>query len=213
MKIIKSDNRVVDFKSLFFHKLLMTPEEGNFVRGIAFESRRRMIESRFGREAFAEYMRSLSERDPFWKQNILATSKIPLDNFLAFNDGLLARFYHNDIMAYWEWGRMAARWVLTEGPYRNFMKEKDLKTFISRVLPMLWRLYFTFGSADLKIRGRRVRITLSGLPRKHPYLEYTIMGWIEEAMLVKGEKIDDIRPISSGPPEVVYEFVLSRNVD
>lgn len=189
---------------------LMMAKKGNFVRGIAFESRRRMVESEIGKEEFQSYLRWLAERDPFWKQNIIATALIPLDSFLRFNDGLITRYYHNDVMKYWKWGNSAAKWALTDGPYRNFMREKDLHAFFLRVLPLIWGLYFTFGSATAEIDGRRLRVVLSGLPRKHPYLEYSTMGWVEGAITLKNEGIEDIQAVSVSRHRVVYDFILTR---
>ena len=189
---------------------MMMVKKGNFVRGIAFESRRRMVESEIGKEEFQSYLRWLAERDSFWKQNIIATALIPLDSFLRFNDGLITRYYHNDVMKYWKWGNSAAKWALTDGPYRNFMKEKDLHAFFLRVLPLIWGLYFTFGSATAEIGGRRLSVVLDGLPRKHKYLEYSTMGWVEGAIILKGEGIEDIRSVSVEPHRVVYDFILTR---
>ena len=191
--------------------LSMIVRKGNFVRGIAFESRRRMVESEIGKEEFENYLRWLAEQDSFWKQNIIATTLIPLDSFLRLNEGLIARYYHNDIMMYWKWGKSAAEWALTDGPYRNFMKEKDLHAFFLRVLPLIWGLYFTFGSAAAEIEGRRFRVVLSGLPKKHPYLEYSTMGWVEGVIILRGEGIEDIRAVSVERHRVVYDFILTRS--
>ena len=187
----------------------MIAKKGNFVRGIAFESRRRMVESEIGKEEFGNYLRWLAERDRFWKQNTIATTLIPLDSFLRFNDGLITRYYHNDTMKYWRWGKAAAKWALTDGPYRNFMKEKDLHAFFLRVLPLIWGLYFTFGSATTERDGRRLRVVFRGLPKKHPYLEYSPMGWVEGAIILKGEGIEEIRAVSVDRHRVVYDFILT----
>lgn len=189
---------------------MLTVKNGNFVRGIAFESRRRMVESDIGRDEFGNYLRWLAERDPFWKRNIIATTMIPLDSFLMFNDGLITRYYHNDVKMYWKWGKYAAKWVLTDGPYRDFMREKELHNFFLRVLPLIWGLYFTFGSASAEIHGKRLRVILDDLPKKHLYLEYAIMGWVEGAIILKGERIEDIRAASVTRHRVVYDFILAR---
>ena len=171
-----------------------------------------LVESEIGKEEFENYLRWLAERDPFWKQNIIATTLIPLDSFLRFNDGLITRYYRNDVMKYWRWGKSAAEWALTDGPYRNFMREKDLHAFFLRVLPLIWELYFTFGSATAEIDGRRLRVVLSDLPKKHPYLEYSTMGWVEGATILKGERIEDICVVSVNRHRVVYDFILARSL-
>lgn len=107
------------------------------IKGTAFEARMDMIIKIFGEEKWRLFIVRLSEQEPFWEQQIFASTLIPDHIFLVFQDELVKEFFGGDPQTFWEFGVKSAEWSLTEGPYKVFLETKDMVTFVGSVLPSL----------------------------------------------------------------------------
>jgi DNA-binding CsgD family transcriptional regulator len=153
------------------------------VRGTTILTRKAIITRRFGAEAWAGFFRDITASHHEFSTPVTATSLVPLPAYLAFHDELVRRFFHGAETAHAELGRESARWALTEGPYRSFMKKRAIKQLVAS-FPKLWKLYFaeTTSHSEAALTGNTIDFKVLGLPQRHPYLEIFVMGYMREML-------------------------------
>jgi hypothetical protein len=181
-----------------------------FVKGTAFLARKNQIFKTRGEDPWNRFIEGLAQRRPFFNRPILQTTNIPVDDFLDFQESMVAEFFRGEDRAYWEIGAAAAQWALTEGPYKQFIESRDVKSF-ALVFPALWRNYFTVSDCDIKFEAgppQAVTVHARGLPRWHPYFEYLVMGYFKKSLEMLGARSVDVQALASGVKDFGYRFVI-----
>ena len=90
------------------------------------------------------------------------------------------------------------------------MSVQDIRAFITRKLPILWRLYFTEGDININFDDEVIHIKLD-IPVSHLYFEYSFMGYIKRAIELLGVNkfaVNKIRGVSTGDKEIYYQFLI-----
>lgn len=184
------------------------------VKGTAFLARKTMIEREFGAQRFAAVLREAVRRDPVLGGTILATSKIPIDAFLRFNEALVRDLYDGDEQSYFRFGEASAMWALgPDGPYRRLVTDRGVKEFAASA-PAIYRNYFDHGEARSEMRSPTVvRLSIVGIdaPYRHVYFEYAVMGYFRRGLeMVSGKPVEMIKEkeFSRGDDESVYRFEI-----
>jgi hypothetical protein len=153
------------------------------VKGSAVLARKDIITRRFGADAWSKLVDDLRGRLPSFRSPIVASSLVPVHEFLAFHDELLRRFFNGQTKVYLELGAESAEWALTKGPYRRFLAGKDLSGFV-QAIPNLsgayWEDAHTWYRSTLD--HNVVELEVGGLPMWHPYFEYLVVGYIKHAL-------------------------------
>jgi DNA-binding CsgD family transcriptional regulator len=80
-------------------------------------------------------------------------------------------------------GGEAARWAVTEGSLRTFMKRRDLAAMVA-ALPSLWKTFFedaaSYSEASLAEEGVHFRV--HNLPEHHRYFDFLVLGYTKEIL-------------------------------
>jgi hypothetical protein len=177
------------------------------IKGTSFLGRAEFIKKEFGEETWKKLMGEVTEAIPYFQQKILPLTLIPAESFLAFNDLVTERLYHGDKKSYWVFGERSALWALTDGPYKSFLRNKNLKEFI-KTLANIWPIYFTEGKAKVKIiNEREFEIIISEVEPHHLYFEYLCLGYVHGGLKLVGAKkveMEAIRGFSKGDPDILY---------
>jgi len=145
---------------------------------------------------------------------IMAITVIPLDKFIFFLDEILKEFFNNDPKVYWLFGMASAKFALSpRGPYHSYLLSKDIKQFAESGMPKLWATYFDGGILKGRFENNTVHLTITGLPVKHVYFEYLVMGYLQQALRVFGKKSvqNCIKGFSKGDDEIYYTFELKHS--
>jgi hypothetical protein len=151
------------------------------VKGVALLARKNVVSKEFGRPAWDQLWADMAQRYPCFRQPVLATSLVPLDEFLALHDELIRRHYGDVRNSYITLGEQSARWALTDGPYKNFVADRDFAGFAT-FFPRTWGTYFveTTSRCTAHIGADNViHFRAFDLPQWHPYLEYFIVGYFK----------------------------------
>jgi AraC-like DNA-binding protein len=153
------------------------------IKGAALLARKHIVTEEFGAGAWAELFKDLSTRFPYFKQPVLATSIIPLTEFLSFHDELVRRFYGGQSDCYFSLGAQSARWAVTEGPYKSFIADRDFPGFVE-FFPSTWGTYFveTSSYCTTRLAGDSIDFEAFELPLWHPYFEYFVVGYFKGAL-------------------------------
>ena len=181
------------------------------VKGVVFLTGKTAIVSVFGQELWNAFVPKLAAKDKFFGNMIMSVTPIPIDKFILFLDELVREFFNNDFMQYVTFGKVAAQFALSpDGPYKSYMLTKDLKQFSEVVLPSLYTTYFTEGMVTARIENDIVHIKITGLPIKHNYFEYLIMGFFLKAFKIFGKKgvANRIKSSAAGDDCIYYMYEL-----
>jgi hypothetical protein len=183
------------------------------VKGTAFLARKAYILREHGEARFLAVLAAVADRDPIFSDSIVATTRIPVDAFLRFNEAVVSTLYGGDEQSYFRFGAGSADWALTEGPYKHLVAEKSVARFAASA-PIIYRIYFTDGDARAEqVSHQRVDTVLSGIEPHHVYFEYAIMGYFARGLEMVGRvpvKMKVHRGFSRGDSDVHYEFQLGR---
>lgn len=159
------------------------------VKGIIFLTGKNAITQVFGTEPWNSFMVKLAAKDKFFSNIIMSVTPVPLDKFILFLDELVKEFFNNDMMQYETFGKVAAQFVLSgDGMYKSYLLIKDKKQIVDSVVPKLWATYFDKGKVDAKFEENVAHFKVTGLPFKHRYFEYLIMGFVHQALKIYGLK-------------------------
>ena len=153
------------------------------VRGVTILTRKMIVTRRFGADAWSGLYRDVAAAHPCLGALITADTLVPLPAYLAFHDELVRRFWSDDGPSHFELGRQSARWALVDGPFKTFMDKPSLARFVQS-FPDLWRMYFseTPSRSESSMEGDTVDFKAFDLPKRHPYLEHFIIGYMQEVV-------------------------------
>lgn len=183
------------------------------VKGIIFLTGKSAITQVFGQEPWNNFMAGLAAKDKYFSSIIMSVTPVPLDKFIIFLDELVREFFHNDMMQYQTFGKVAAQFVLSEqGMYKSYLLIKDKKQIVDTVVPKLWSTYFDEGKVTAVFETNVVNFTITGLHFKHRYFEYLIMGFIQKSLRIFGMKSVPkiVKSMAAGDEEVCYQFQLKE---
>jgi hypothetical protein len=181
------------------------------VKGIVYITGKTTIISVFGEERWNSFIPKLTAKDNFFSKMIMPVTPIPVDKFILFLDEMVKEFFNNDMMQYVTFGKAAAQYALSpEGPYKSYLLTKDIKQYVKSVLPKLWSTYFDEGIVTALFENNVAHLKITGLPIKHLYFEYLIMGFFQKALKIFGKKTvaKKVRSISSSNDDIYFQFEL-----
>lgn len=181
------------------------------VKGTAFLARRSFVEREHGAERFEAILTAVAEEEPVFRAPVLATTRIPMEAFLRFNQALIDTLYDGDAKANFVIGEQSAEWAFN-GPYKHIVTNKSIDAFIASA-PAMYRNYYDEGEAKADRRGKEIRLELTGIPApcRSLYIEYGIMGYFRRGLeMVSGITPDMIaeRGFSKNDEDVLYRFRL-----
>jgi hypothetical protein len=183
------------------------------VKGTAFLARKATLETELGADRVNAVFRRFAAGKAAFPSPVLATSLIPMADFLELNDAIVRELYEGDPMSYWAFGRGSAEWALTEGPYRRVREQKSLDAFADSA-SSLYRNYFTEGRArSERDANGTIHLYIDGIPPQfhHVYFEYAIVGYFERGLeMVSGGRVRHTRVagFSAGDDHVHYRYRL-----
>jgi AraC-like DNA-binding protein len=153
------------------------------IHGSALLARKHIVTKQFGEDRWADFFNDMAARFPYFAKPVLATSAIPLREFISFHDELIRRFYSARPHAYFSLGEESARWAVTEGPYRSFVSGRDFQGFVE-FFPRTWSIYFldTPSYCTTTLQESSIEFEAFDLPLWHPYFEYFVVGYFKGAL-------------------------------
>lgn len=181
-----------------------------YVKGTAFIARQDMLVHELGKDAYESFLAEFAERNPMFRDPILATSRIPAEVFLAFNDEVIDRFFRGDRMTYWRFGEESGEYLFHHGPYKDVFYSGDYTRFLGS-LPNVWRTFYSEGECSGELDDGIVDIRITGVPVRHLYFEYTALAFIKRGLELTGSpnlETKKLKGFSSNDDEVHYRFVL-----
>ncbi len=184
-----------------------------YVKGTAYLARKATLEKELGAERIDALFGRFALEKPNFPSPVIATSLIPMADFLELNDLVVRDCYDGDAMSYWRFGRGSAEWALTDGPYRRIREQKSLDEFADSA-SAIYRNYFTEGRArSEREAGGAIHLYIEGIPPRfhHVYFEYAIVGYFERGLeLVSGKPVRHTRVagFSAGDDHAHYRYRL-----
>ncbi len=180
------------------------------VKGVAFQGRKEQIISEFGEERWNDFIQRFEESHPLFKEGILATTSIPVEEFIAFQDEVINEFYNGDFKMTWKLGEKSAENSLSEnGPFHIFLKHKRKpQDFLSNVLPRIWKMYYDEGRSKYVFDGNIMHAYILDLPKYYAYFEYVVMGFTQKFLELIEVPIKEITKIKGSAEEIHYRFLL-----
>ena len=182
------------------------------IKGTAFLGRKVFIVKVFGVETWANLLKEIAGRNPFFEREIMPITLIEEDDFLEFNDFIVKKLYGGNKEIYWTFGDESAKWALTEGPLKAFMASNKIEHFIGTV-SHLWKSYYNEGQAGVKNIGANLYdVEISGVELRHVYYEYTTFGFLKTGLILSGAKkvkLDCVRGFSKGQRDILYKVSIS----
>jgi hypothetical protein len=183
------------------------------IKGTALLARKRVIENTFGEAAWRELIEGMRGAYPSFDEPLTAATLYPVPDFLAIHDEIIRRFYGGDDKVYFKLGEQSAEWALTQGPYKTFMRRKDITSFVES-FPNLWAAYFheTASTGTATKTGSTIVLEARNLPVWHPYFEYLIAGYVKKGLELLGARVTMY--CREGGPNAgngfKYEFELAK---
>lgn len=181
------------------------------VKGTAYVTGKVTIIAAFGEERWNAFNAKLAVKDKFFSNMIMSITPIPVEKHVIFLDELLKEFFNNDTNQYWLFGRIAAKFALSPGgPYNSYLLTKDIKQFVESGMAKLWSTYFDGGLLTGKLENNVAHVKISGLPIKHVYYEYMVMGYFKQALKMFGKKTVEtkIKSFANGDDEIYYQYEI-----
>jgi hypothetical protein len=180
------------------------------VKGTAFLARRRTLDSTLGSAKIDALIRELATKYGVFSTPILASTKIPVTHWIAFNDTLIERFFGGTDRTYWRFGQESAEFALS-GPYKNLVQNRDRAAY-AQAVSTAWKVYYSHGRAEGAWVGDVFRYAIEDLPVHHVYFEYTACGWVEHGLQLIGAPVLRTKAVSGysrGDSRVEYHFHCS----
>ncbi|MFX0028396.1 MAG: hypothetical protein ACFE8B_04260 [Candidatus Hermodarchaeota archaeon] len=179
-------------------------------KGMAFIDIRNAHISLFGEERWNKFFQEFKNRYNQFPNSPLVTTPIHIDLFLPFIDELTKEYYNGNQRVYWGFGETAAQTSLSEGGHLNVFirSKKNPRSFINYALARIWQNYFDMGREEFELEGDLLHARLLDLPRYHPYIEFTTMGYIKKTLEIVGVEVKEIKKIKSSAKETYYQFLL-----
>jgi AraC-like DNA-binding protein len=179
------------------------------VYGAALLARKHVVTKHFGERKWSELFSDMAARFPYFTHPVIASSIIPLPEFISFHDELVRRFFSGDSHAYSLLGEESARWAMTEGPYRAFMAGKDFEG-LSRTFPETWSMYFaeTSSYCTTLVQENSVEFEVFNLPIWHPYFEHFVVGYFKGVLDMICANPIYVARLSGGGKQYRYRFSM-----
>jgi hypothetical protein len=180
-------------------------------KGSFFAGRRSFIVQQFGEARWNAFIDKLAKTNPTFKSPILPTTTIPIDDYIAFNESLIAELFAGNTRSYWTFGEKAGEWALTEGPYKHFRNNSKTVDELVKKLPLIWSAYFTDGELVVSLNGREIDARLVDLPVWHLSFEYATMGFLKRAVELAGASTvtpHRLEGVSAGQKAIHYRFTF-----
>jgi hypothetical protein len=186
------------------------------VKGTAFLGRRAMLAAEIGEARTAELLAEFCAKQPAFPKAVLATTAIPIQLFIEWNEMLVKRVYGGDESSYFRFGEKSAEWSLTQGPYKNLRESKSLERFAESGR-LLYQNFYSEGYAETSLRDNAVDLRLRDIPRKahHPYVELGIVGYFKRGLELVGARAVKARCVlgfTKGDAEVHYTYTLGKSL-
>ncbi len=181
------------------------------VKGTAFVTGKVTIMAAFGEERWNAFMAKLSAKEKYFSQMIMSVTAIPIEKHLIFLDALIKEFFNNDNKNYLMFGKVGAKYSLSPGgPYNSYLLTRDVKQFVEQGMPKLWTTYFDGGKLDAHYENNVVHLKITGIPVKHVYFEYLVMGFLQKALKMFGKKPLEkkIKTFEKGDDDIYYQYEL-----
>jgi len=181
------------------------------VKGIIYLTGKNTIISVFGEEAWNAFISKLAAKDNFFNNVIMTITRVPIDKFIFFLDELIKEFFNNDMMQYVTFGKVAAKFALSEeGMYKSYMLTRDTKQFVESVMPRLYSAYFDEGVVTTKFENNVAHLKITELPIKHNYFEHLVRGYYQKTLKIFGKKViaKRVRSLAAGDNDVYFTYEL-----
>jgi hypothetical protein len=177
------------------------------VKGTAFLARKKMIIDKFGQPAWDKFLRALAAEVPAFAAPVIASTTVPIEQFLRFQEELVFTFFRGNSQAYWDMGAASAQWSLTDGPYRAVLDRRDFKELVA-VLPGLWSNYYDEGRLTATTDGGVVHVRVSEIPVWHVSFELMAMGYFQRAFELFSKRKVAWKRVSRGAPGVEAHYIF-----
>jgi hypothetical protein len=182
------------------------------VKGTVYTTTKVTVIEAFGEERWKSFMAKLTEKDKYFKDNIIMSiTLVPLDKIIIFLDELINECFNNDKNSYLMFGMVGAKFALSsEGPYQSYLLTKDIKQFVESALPKLWATYYDGGTVTARLENNVVHVKITGFPIEHFYYEQLLMGYFKQALKIFGKKTvaKQVRSLASGDDDIYFQFEL-----
>ncbi len=182
------------------------------IKGSSLLARKDLVTRQFGAPAWLDLIDGLALKYPYFASPVVASSLVPMREFLAFHDELVNRFFGGKDDIYFRLGEESANWAFTSGPYRKFFARKDVGAFVDSI-PRLSGAYWESSATSYRATLDRdvVDLFVSGLPTWHPYFEYVVVGYIKASLArLCGGEIATERVVGGKGSEYHYRFRLPK---
>jgi hypothetical protein len=179
------------------------------MKGTAFLARKKMIIEKFGQPAWDAFLRGIAAEAPAFAAPVIASTTVPIEQFLVFQEALVNTFFKGNTRAYWDMGAASAQWSLTEGPYRAVLDRRDFKELVT-TLPGLWSNYYDEGKLAATLEDGIVHVRFTEIPVWHVSFELMVMGYFQRAFELFSKRKVAVKRVSGGAPgvEVHYMFYV-----
>ena len=178
------------------------------IKGTAYLARRQLLEGTIGSAKLDALLAEVARSHPVFSGPILASTRIPMSQWIALSDAIIDRFYGGDAEAgYWRIGQESADFALA-GPYRNLVRDRDLGAF-AQAVATAWKTYYSHGYAEGTWEGDVFRYRIEDVPVQHICLEFTACAWVERGLQTLNTSVVERRTIASyarGDTRVEYIF-------
>jgi hypothetical protein len=183
------------------------------VKGTAFLARKAMLVEEVGEARAAAFLSRHAREDAFFAGPIVATTLIPIERFIAFQEAMRREFYADDPDAYFHFGIRSADWSLTAGPYKHLRASRSIAKFAESGR-LLYQNFYTAGRAETSIDGDVIDLRLLDMPpeSRHAYVEQAIVGYFQrglELVGARGVKHRRLRGFTTGDPDVHYQYTFT----
>jgi len=183
------------------------------VKGTAFLARKTMLAQEIGEARTRDILEAYRRANPDFPESVLATTTMPIEVFMAFNEMLVRDVYGGDEQSYWRFGEKSAEWGLTAGPYKNLRASRSVTQF-AETARFIYQNYFSEGRAEAQVGDRVVDLRLLGIPapHRHVYFEYAIIGYFKRGLELVGARSVTAKRVlgfSIGSAEVHYRYAFT----
>ena len=159
------------------------------VKGTAIASLPEFIRKKFGKDAFAQWLNSISDAArKVYSGPVLIGSWYPVKEIMVEpTKKMCDLFYRGDMRGAWESGRFSAEMGL-KGVYKLFVKLGSPE-FLVRKASMVFTSYYQ--PSEMKVvsqEGNKATVHIVKFPEPSSVVEYRIAGWMERALEISGCK-------------------------
>ncbi len=180
------------------------------IRGVAYLSREGFALKEFGEARWRAFADKMKDTVPFLRSPVLPISLLPVPDFLRLTDGIVQTFYAGDPKTYWLFGEQSAAFAL-EHQLKGLFKVGQQRKVLE-FAPSIWAFYYDGGVMRCESSGpNTIDLRVSGVPVRHIYFEYGVMGFAVGAVRALGTPNPSCECISSfaaGATESRYRFTV-----